>query len=163
MSASAKDLVEDVRQSTPVTLPESQRAEIRGLAEILEFQSPTRKQDRPRFVGPDGRAVEIPDTVLHLLIRVVEVLARGDAVTVVPIGKQLTTQQAANILNVSRQYLVRLLDEGRIPYTKTGTHRRVKIEDVLEFKRTRDAERRAGLAELTAMSQEFGGYSELEE
>ncbi|MFV8750914.1 helix-turn-helix domain-containing protein [Nannocystaceae bacterium ST9] len=162
MSVRANNVGEDVRHATPVTVPASQREALRGLAQVLEFDSKTRKPSRPRIVGPDGRSVELPDTVFHLFVRVVEVLARGDAVTVVPVGKQLTTQQAANILNVSRQYLVRLLDEGRIPFTKTGTHRRVKIEDVLEFKRVRDDERRAGLDELTALSEEFGGYSELE-
>jgi len=92
------------------------------------------------------------------LERVVEVLARGDAITVVPVGKELTTQQAADLLNVSRQYLVRLLEGKRIPFTKTGKHRRLRVEDVLAFKERRDSERRKGLAELTRLTQEFGGY-----
>jgi excisionase family DNA binding protein len=92
---------------------------------------------------------------------VAEVLARGDSLTIVPVGKELTTQQAADLLNVSRQYLVRLLGEGRIPYTRTGKHRRLRIEDVLTFKEQRDRERGAALDELTRMSQEIGGYDEL--
>ena len=94
--------------------------------------------------------------MFYVLERVAEVMARGDSITVVPVGRELTTQQGADILNVSRQYLVRLLDEGRIPFTKTGKHRRVRIEDVLSFKDRRDRERRATLAELTQMSEDFG-------
>ena len=85
-------------------------------------------------------------------------MARGDSITVVPVGREVTTQQAADLLNVSRQYLVRLLDEGRIPFRKTGKHRRIRIEDVLAFKETRDKDRRAGLRELSRMTEEFGGY-----
>ena len=85
----------------------------------------------------------------------------GPRVTVVPIGKELTTQQAADLLNVSRQYLVRLLDEGKVPFTKTGKHRRLRMEDVLAFKQTRDKDRKTALDRLTELSEEFGGYSEL--
>jgi excisionase family DNA binding protein len=92
-----------------------------------------------------------------VLERVVEVLARGDAITVVPVGKEVTTQQAADLLNVSRQYVVRLLDEGRIPFRKTGKHRRLRVEDVVAFKEKRDKDRRAGLRELSQLTQEFGG------
>ncbi len=99
--------------------------------------------------------------MFYILARVVEVLERGDAITVVPVGKELTTQQAADLLNISRQYLVRLLDEGKVPHTRTGKHRRLRFEDVLTFKQTRDRERDESLNELTRLSKEFGGYAEL--
>jgi excisionase family DNA binding protein len=91
---------------------------------------------------------------------VVHELAQGEAVTVVPVNKELTTQEAADILNVSRPYLVKLLEEGEIPFVKTGTHRRVRFIDLMAHKRRRDAERRRGLARLTQMSQEMGLYDE---
>jgi excisionase family DNA binding protein len=75
-----------------------------------------------------------------------------------PVGEEMTAQQAADLLNVSRQYLSQLLDADRIPYKKTGEHRTLRIEDVLAFKKTRDQDRRRGLAELTRLTQEFGGY-----
>jgi excisionase family DNA binding protein len=87
--------------------------------------------------------------------------ARGDSITVVPTGKELTTQQAGDLLNVSRQHLARLLDGGQLPFTKTGKHRRVRIEDVLVFKETRDSDRKSALDALTELSEEVGGYEEL--
>jgi excisionase family DNA binding protein len=111
-----------------------------------------------RLVGPKGESIALPESVFYVLERVAEVLSRGDSITVVPIGREVTTQQAADLLNVSRQYLVRLLDEGRIPFRKTGKHRRLQIEDVLAFKEIRDKDRRAGLRDLSQMTQEFGGY-----
>jgi excisionase family DNA binding protein len=85
-------------------------------------------------------------------------MARGDSITVVPVGREVTTQQAADLLNVSRQYLVRLLEEKRIPFRRTGKHRRLRIEDVISFKEKRDKDRRAGLRELSRMTEEVGGY-----
>jgi excisionase family DNA binding protein len=70
----------------------------------------------------------------------------------------LTTQQAADFLNVSRPYFIRLLEQGAIPHTKTGSHRRVRLDDVLAYKRQRDAERRRALDDLVALSQEMGLY-----
>lgn len=111
-----------------------------------------------RLVGPKGEEVALPDAVFYVLERVAEVLARGDSVTIVPVGKELTTQQAADLINVSRQYLVRLLDEGRIAHTKTGKHRRLRIEDVLAFKEQRDGERKDALRDLSQLTEEFGGH-----
>jgi excisionase family DNA binding protein len=83
-----------------------------------------------------------------------DVLARGD-------GSELTTQQAADILNVSHQYLIRLLDEGAVPSTQTGADRRIRVDDLLRYKQQRDRERAEALDELTQLSQEMGGYDEL--
>lgn len=95
---------------------------------------------------------------MHLLERIAQAMARGDAVAVVPVGRDLTTQQAANLLNVSR-YLVRLVDEGRIPAGKTGKRRRLRLADVLAFKEKRDRARRAGLRALTRATEAAGGYA----
>lgn len=86
----------------------------------------------------------------------------GDSITVVPVGKEMTTQQAADLLNVSREYLVRLLDEGRIAHNKAGPPCRLRLDDVLAFKEHRDQERQASLDELASLSEECGGYSELD-
>jgi excisionase family DNA binding protein len=155
-------LEEQIRRMTPVAAPPDQRAQVAAIFQLLDRASHVRRQRSAcKLVGPSGEAISIPESVFYVLERVAEVMARGDSITVVPVGRELTTQQAADILNVSRQYLVRLLDDGRIPFTKTGKHRRVRIEDVLAFKERRDRERKASLDELTRISEELGGYDDL--
>jgi excisionase family DNA binding protein len=159
-SAAAKRLDEQIRRMEPVSAPPEQQAEVAKLSRLLGGLAHSRRTRAPicRLVGPKGEAIALPESVFYVLERVAQVLAEGDAVTVVPVGKELTTQQAADLLNVSRQYLVRLLDEGRIQYMKTGKHRRLRIEDVLTFKEQRDAHRRAALRDLTHLTEDAGGY-----
>ncbi len=163
MAAATRHIEEVIRRMTPVSAPPDQRADVAALSRLLGRLAHTRKRRESacRLIGPHEETLAIPESVFYVLERVVEVLARGDAITVVPVGKELTTQQAADLLNISRQYLVRLLEEGRLPYTKTGKHRRLRIEDVLTFKEGRDKERKAVLDELVAISEESGGYGEL--
>jgi excisionase family DNA binding protein len=97
------------------------------------------------------------------LERAVEALVRGEAVSVVPVSLELTTQEAADLLNVSRQYLVRLVENRSIPCTRTGKHRRLRVQDVLTYQRRRDRERKRTLDKLARLSQDFGGYDELRE
>jgi len=148
-----------IRRMTPVTAPPEQQAQLTALSKALgDMNHLKRRAPKCQLVGPKGESISLPESVFYVLERVVEVMARGDAITVVPVGREVTTQQAADLLNVSRQYLVRLLDEGRIAHRKTGRHRRVRMEDVLAFKDKRDKDRSAGLRELSQLSQEFGGY-----
>lgn len=149
-----------VKQGTPIRALKSQRARIKAVANALNIDDAPKKGWE--LTGPDGQRVAIPEPLFAILSRVAEVLGKGDAVTVVPVGKELTTQQAANILNVSRQYLVRILDDGHLPFTKTGRHRRVLVEDLLKYKVKRDKERKSSLAKLTKLSEEMDGYRELE-
>jgi excisionase family DNA binding protein len=110
------------------------------------------------IVGQGHERVPLPETVGRLLRQLVHQLAQGYAVTLVPAERLLTTQEAADILNVSRPYLVRLLDRGEIPFTRVGTHRRIHLDELLAYKQQRDTRRRAALRELTQMSQEMGLY-----
>lgn len=112
----------------------------------------------PRLIGPSGEVIPLPRPVFYVLRQVVQHMMRGKAITVVPINKELTTQEAADLLNVSRPFLVKLLEEGKIPFAMVGTHRRIRFSDLIEYKKRRDTERSRALTELTRMSQEMGLY-----
>lgn len=159
-TVAARSLEDEIRRMTPIAAPPEQKAQMVELSRALEGMAnrPKRRAPRCQLVGPNGETIALPESAFYVLERVAEVLARGDAITVVPVGREVTTQQAADLLNVSRQYLVRLLDEGRIQFRKVGKHRRLRIEDVLAYKATRDKDRRAGLRELSRMTEELGGY-----
>ncbi|MEE1621010.1 helix-turn-helix domain-containing protein [Zafaria sp. Z1313] len=111
----------------------------------------------PRFFlsgSETGDQVEIPHEVYQVLVKAVEAMRKGLAVTLTPSSLTLTTQQAAELLGVTRPTVVRLLDEGRIPFEKPGTHRRVRLEDVLAYQESRKEEQYAALASLGAVDDE---------
>jgi excisionase family DNA binding protein len=139
----------------PVTAADEEKQALSELERQLACQT---EQD-VALVGLTDKPLTLPPSARRVLQEALPALARGHAVTIVRFQKDLTTQQAADLLDVSRPYLVRLLDEGTIPSTKTGTHRRVHLDDVLAYRDRRDAERREALAELTRLSQEMELYS----
>ena len=105
--------------------------------------------------APQG-IVTLPAPAVGLLLRILEEMARGNAVTVIPVRAELTTQEAADMLNISRPSLIQLLDEKKIEYRRVGTHRRVRFEALMRYKRRSDEERRAVLDDLAAYDQELG-------
>ena len=109
---------------------------------------------RVRDTGEE-ETIELPAGAVKLLQAILEDMASGRAVTIVPQDAELTTQQAADFLNVSRPFLIQLLEQKRLPFRMVGTHRRVRFEDVLRFKGNIDAERRNVLDQLTAEAQEL--------
>jgi excisionase family DNA binding protein len=101
----------------------------------------------------------LPASAAQLLITVLEEMSEGHPVTVIPTGTELSTQEAARLLNVSRPYLVGVLERGDLPFRKVGTHRRVRLSDLLLYKRRDEAQRRQALDALTVQAQELDmGY-----
>jgi excisionase family DNA binding protein len=110
----------------------------------------------------DGEEVEtltVPTSALRLFLHLLTEMSQGNAVTLIPTHAELTTQQAADLLNVSRPYMAKLLDEGKIPGRTVGKYRRVRFDDLMAFKQKDDDARAKVLDQLTAEAQEFGmGY-----
>ncbi len=150
----------------PIASPSHEDAEAvaqldRTLGSVLEASSQKPNEISPyrlAVVGPDGSHVPIPLAVCELLHEIVHHMARGDSVTLVPRHKELTTQQAAEVLNISRPFLIKLLDRGEMPYRREGTHRRIALEDVLVYRDRRSAKRRRGIEHLAQKSQDLDIY-----
>lgn len=116
-----------------------------------------------KLIAPDGREIPIPTAIYKVLEQVIPLLISDNAVSIVPVGTLLTTQQAADLLNVSRPHLVKLLEQGVIRFERSnepGSHRKIRFVDLMEYKHKIDIERRQQLRKLTQMSQEAGFYEE---
>jgi excisionase family DNA binding protein len=110
------------------------------------------RQEKPSAVA----TVTLPEAVVDILFRVAENLSKGRTVALMAFNSRLSTHQAARFLGVSRPHLIKLLESGEIGYTKVGTHRRIKFEDLAQFKENRDTKRRAALDGMTQKLQEEG-------
>lgn len=149
-------------QSVPHTPSSKVAAEARQALRALTGVRGKRAARTVR-VQPEGAgkavSVTMPREAFDLLLEILGQMANGNAVTVVPVHAELTTQQAADLLNVSRPHLVSLLDEGKIAFRLVGTHRRIRVADLLDFKRKDAAYRKSVLDELTAEAERHGlGY-----
>ncbi len=146
---------------TPVapvpTLPsEADTVLARETSRILALRVAATEPLRVRMLDDPGeRTVEIPASAARMLVRILEEMSRGNTVTLIPVHAELTTQEAADLMNVSRPSLIQLLEAGKIEFRRVGTHRRVRFESLMADKRRADAERRAILEELAAYDQEL--------
>lgn len=101
-----------------------------------------------------AEVIDLPEGAVKLLLEILDAMAAGRGVTIIPENAELTTVQASDILNVSRPYLIKLLEEGAIPHHKVGRHRRILMEDVMAYKKSIDADRKKVLEQLTVEAQE---------
>lgn len=118
----------------------------------------TKNKSTPKLVDPDGGTFELPQSVFLVLKQIIYHMMHGRAIFIVPADKELTTQEAADILKVSRPYLIGLLERGKIPYSKVGSHRRIRFADIMHYQEIRERERERGIEEIARISQETGLY-----
>jgi len=135
----------------------AQAAEAVDILDRFLRERPDAGEATVRLVADETKTtVEIPGEALRLLVDVLAQIANGNAVTVAPVHAELTTQQAADLLNVSRPYLVKLLEEGKIPHRRVGNRRRVMLSDLIAYKRIDEVERSTIADQLTAEAQRLG-------
>jgi excisionase family DNA binding protein len=131
----------------------------RDLTALLDLGRFLQQHTEPGLLlGPDGEQVSLPEEVYRVLADVVETMRQGKAITLVPHTQRLTTQEAADILGVSRPTLVKLLEEGKIPYEQPGRHRRILFTDLLAYQEQQHAGRRAVLDRMTEDASDAGQY-----
>lgn len=126
-------------------------ADLRALRQLVQKGS-------VKLIGKSGQVVPVPASVLALLAEITRNMEAGKSVSVVAEHHELTTQRAANILGVSRPFFVQLLEEGKLPFHKTGSHRRVYLGDLLAFKDKRDRARHESIKRMARMEVAAGTY-----
>ncbi len=132
------------------------RQQIEDLHRLLQ------REGRARLVGPGNEpAIELPEAVYALLLKILDDIRHGNAISLVPVTQDLTTQEAAELLGVSRPYFVKLLEAGELMFHSTGTHRRVYLKDLLAYKEQRDRGRRSALDQMAAEADAAGLYDQV--
>lgn len=144
--AQAKPLIPDERMKVIARESSRKLARIMSTGEPVDF----------RVEGQDSISVVLPAEMVRMLKDMLVAMSRGDAITFVPTNAVMTTKQAADFLGVSRPYLIKMLNEGKIPYNLVGTHRRIAFKDLMDYKARRDSSRREALDEMARIDQELG-------
>lgn len=136
---------------------DDERAAANQLRSIIAAQATGDGEQKLKVLRETGERAEVVLTrgLSQLLMDLLRHIGRGDAVTLVPVSQMLTTQQAADILNVSRPFLISLLGKGEIPHVLVGRHRRIKAEELFAYKRRRDEEREAALSEMAKLDADL--------
>lgn len=144
----------DIRKPTK----EEQRAARESYKALASSIEQLRSENPEIEIEETEEKIRIPISALKFLAKILKEISRGNPVSIVPIATELTTQAAAEFLGCSRPHLVKLLEEGKIPFTKVGKHRRIKYEDILKFKQEKKSMQLKKIQELMQMDEESGLY-----
>jgi excisionase family DNA binding protein len=135
----------------PITLPLLEQQQVQDLERMLHLGIPA-------LVSPSGERLNLPHTVYEVFTKVVELMAHGQSITLVPDKQVVTTQRAADLLGMSRPFFIKLLETGVMAHHRIGNQRRVYLRDVLEFAKKRDEERQTALDRLSRDAFNAGLY-----
>ncbi|NCE87831.1 helix-turn-helix domain-containing protein [Pseudomonas sp. Q1] len=148
---------------TIIPLEKEVEAAVQDLREVASLLSTGFQTQRIDIFDKEDKphTLILPPSALHLLVDILGELASGNAVKVVSANAEWTAREAADLLGVSRQYLVEILEEGAIPFTKRGSHRRIRLSDLIAFKQQRGKKSQEAIEELVRQARELGlGYDE---
>ena len=134
-----------------ITIPPLEAANLRDVSRVL-------RRGPAKLIGPRGERATLPKPLYNLLKDIVKNLADGRSLVLMPEERQLTTQEAGNLLGMSRPYVIRLLDAGEMPYLLVGKHRRISLRDVLAFAKRRSEARRSALDKMARDAYDAGLY-----
>lgn len=151
-------MLTEIQEADPPTAADIQLAQ-ESSRRLTHFLAAKRKKPlRVRLETGDKSedAISIPDSAFRLLNSILTEMAKGNAVAVIPLNAELTTRQAAEILNVSRPFLIEQLEKGLIPFRKVGTHRHIMLQDLMTYKNAMNKNRLQAFEELSAIDQELG-------
>ncbi len=140
-------------------LPREDAGEIIDFLSALRDRGRQAAEPRPRLTGPDGHGVELPEPMFEVLLQVAAAMKAGLAVTVAPHRLTLSTQEAADLLGISRTTLVRLLESGVIPFEKPSRHRKVRLDDLLEYRRRQRNAAELAFTDMVADTERLGLYN----
>jgi excisionase family DNA binding protein len=140
----------------PITIPPSQQEQVQELQKLMQ------REGKAFLVGNGGEpALELPDVVYSLLLRILQSMQQGNAISIVPFMQDLTTQDAANFLGVSRPFFVKLLEKGKLRHHMTGSHRRVYLKDLMEYRQHRDQEKMDAINRIAQFEEDAGLYDKV--
>ena len=140
----------------PITIPVYQKEQVQELQKLMQ------REGRASLVGKGGEpALELPDVVYSLLLRILQGMQEGKAISIVPFMQDLTTQEAANFLGVSRPFFVKLLETGKLHYHMTGTHRRVYLKDLMDYRQHRDHDKIETIDRIAQFEEDAGLYDKV--
>jgi excisionase family DNA binding protein len=134
-----------------ISIPSGGEEQLRTLRSLL-------LQGNVTFKGKNNKPQSLAEPVRDILVQILTHLQGGQAITIIPANHELSSQEAADLLGVSRQYMVRLLEDGKLPFHKVGTHRRIYLEDLMAYKNARDTRRLQALREMAREEVEAGTY-----
>lgn len=134
-----------------ISIPSGSEEQLRALRSLL-------LQGEVTVKGKNNKQQSLAEPVRQVLVQILTHMQEGHAITIIPANHELGSQEAADLLGVSRQYMVRLLEDGKVPFHKAGTHRRVYLEDLMAYKNERDSRLLTALGEMAREEVEAGTY-----